>query len=437
MQALIPLIAGLSLVSGAQFNLLPYAYLSSPLPVYHQYQNTRTGEHAYSYAGGPSAKEEIKGADGVVRGSYSYVDANGILQSVFYVADNYGFRVAATDLPSDDNPSLEPEAAHVLLARSVKPDEQQKPEEQGKPSRRKRSLDVANENQGGQAENAASVKLLLSEPAVGVPLSTSHQSQVQINKNIKIQPGLVPEAQLRLEPQAFYQPLILQSEIPLATSQQSQVQVQNSASVKLSGAEDAGKDKPIDFLRLPLILQAPTPFDNRLLTTLPSYHEHRIELHKQLGIEGAKLKDAVKINQEPIALVQSPSVSAVPVLTKQAVPILPLAKESLLPATSTVTTSISSHGISQIHPSTKILQPLVVPAVPLVEQKPVQVVPVLKEAVPAAKLATATVTTSVSSHGVSQIHGDSKVNVAPALFYKTAPTLPQFQSIVDLPVYFN
>ncbi|XP_033324775.2 uncharacterized protein LOC117219612 [Megalopta genalis] len=428
MQALIPLIAGLSLVSGAQFNLLPYAYLSSPLPVYNQYQNTRTGEHAYSYAGGPSAKEEIKGADGVVRGSYSYVDANGILQSVFYVADNYGFRVAATDLPSDDNLSLEPEATHVLLARSVKPDEQQKTEEQEKPSRRKRSLDLANENQSEQTENAAGVKLLLSEPAVGVPLSTSHQSQVQINKDIKIQPGLVPQAQLRLEP------LILQSEIPLATSQQSQVQVQNSASVKLSGAEDAGKDKPIDFLRLPVILQAPTRFDSLpVLTTLPSYHENRIELHKQLGIEGAKLKDAVKISQEPIALVQSPSVS-VPVLTKQAVPVLPIAGETLLPATSTVTTSISSHGVSQIHPSTKIYQPLAVPTVPLLEQKTVPVVPLLKEAVPATKLATATVTASVSSHGVTQIHGDSKVNVAPTLLLKTAP-LAQLHPAVDLPVY--
>lgn len=37
--------------------------------------------------------------DGVTRGAYSYVDANGLVQSRSYIADGQGFRVAATDLP--------------------------------------------------------------------------------------------------------------------------------------------------------------------------------------------------------------------------------------------------------------------------------------------------------------------------------------------------
>merc|ERR1711892_501558 len=42
---------------------------------------------------------------GVVRGAYSYVDANGIVQSVNYIADALGFRVAATNLPVHDVPA--------------------------------------------------------------------------------------------------------------------------------------------------------------------------------------------------------------------------------------------------------------------------------------------------------------------------------------------
>ena len=44
-------------------------------------------------------KQEVKTADGVIRGAYSYVDSNGIVQSVNYIADALGFRVGATNLP--------------------------------------------------------------------------------------------------------------------------------------------------------------------------------------------------------------------------------------------------------------------------------------------------------------------------------------------------
>lgn len=55
--------------------------------------------YGYSYSGGPSAKNEVKTLDGVTRGSYSYIDSNAQLQTVNYVADSLGFRVAATNLP--------------------------------------------------------------------------------------------------------------------------------------------------------------------------------------------------------------------------------------------------------------------------------------------------------------------------------------------------
>merc|ERR1719382_703446 len=57
------------------------------------------GEYNYGYANANSAKQEFKTADGIVRGTYSYVDANGILQTVNYVSDAEGFKVAATNLP--------------------------------------------------------------------------------------------------------------------------------------------------------------------------------------------------------------------------------------------------------------------------------------------------------------------------------------------------
>ena len=45
-----------------------------------------------------SSKQETRN-NGVVTGEYSYVDANGVLQTVKYISDENGFRVQATNLP--------------------------------------------------------------------------------------------------------------------------------------------------------------------------------------------------------------------------------------------------------------------------------------------------------------------------------------------------
>merc|ERR1712107_930044 len=57
------------------------------------------GQYNYGYSDPNSVKQEVKTADGVTRGSYIYVDANGIVQTVNYISDAMGFRVAATNLP--------------------------------------------------------------------------------------------------------------------------------------------------------------------------------------------------------------------------------------------------------------------------------------------------------------------------------------------------
>merc|ERR1712032_1801103 len=57
------------------------------------------GQYSFGYNDGSSVKQEIKTADGVIRGAYSYVDSDGIVQNVNYIADALGFRVGATNLP--------------------------------------------------------------------------------------------------------------------------------------------------------------------------------------------------------------------------------------------------------------------------------------------------------------------------------------------------
>merc|ERR1712051_601884 len=57
------------------------------------------GQYNYGYSSPTSTKQELKTADGVTRGSYSYVDANGLVQTVNYISDAMGFKVAATNLP--------------------------------------------------------------------------------------------------------------------------------------------------------------------------------------------------------------------------------------------------------------------------------------------------------------------------------------------------
>jgi hypothetical protein len=78
----------------------PSYVTASGAPTHTQYHaQDELGQYNYGYATADSAKSEVKTADGIVQGTYSYVDANGILQTTNYVSDAWGFRVAATNLP--------------------------------------------------------------------------------------------------------------------------------------------------------------------------------------------------------------------------------------------------------------------------------------------------------------------------------------------------
>merc|ERR1712233_282792 len=74
------------------------AYNPAPSTQFHA--QDEFGQFSFGHAGGPLARTEARNAYGVTTGSYQYVDANGLLQTVNYVADPVnGFQVAGTDLP--------------------------------------------------------------------------------------------------------------------------------------------------------------------------------------------------------------------------------------------------------------------------------------------------------------------------------------------------
>jgi len=76
----------------------PYAY--APYAQGSQFHaQDEYGNLNYGYANINSAKQEVGNTYGGVSGGYSYVDAEGVLQQVNYVADAAGFRVADSRLP--------------------------------------------------------------------------------------------------------------------------------------------------------------------------------------------------------------------------------------------------------------------------------------------------------------------------------------------------
>merc|ERR1719309_966525 len=76
----------------------PYAY--APYAQGSQFHaQDEYGNLNYGYANINSAKQEVGNTYGGVAGGYSYVDAEGVLQQVNYVADAAGFRVEDSRLP--------------------------------------------------------------------------------------------------------------------------------------------------------------------------------------------------------------------------------------------------------------------------------------------------------------------------------------------------
>merc|ERR1712008_158276 len=97
---------------GATYQVAPVA---APAPTHSQFHGQdELGGYNYGYQTAESSKQEIRTPDGIVQGTYSYVDANGILQTVNYISDAEGFKVAATNLPQAPVADVVAKAAPVV-----------------------------------------------------------------------------------------------------------------------------------------------------------------------------------------------------------------------------------------------------------------------------------------------------------------------------------
>lgn len=74
--------------------------LTPAVPTTHQFHaQDELGQYQFGYTEPKASRVETKTADGVVTGRYNYIDSNGQVQTVEYIADALGFRVAGTNLP--------------------------------------------------------------------------------------------------------------------------------------------------------------------------------------------------------------------------------------------------------------------------------------------------------------------------------------------------
>ena len=102
-------------------SVAPAPVVAAAAPTSSQYHaQDELGQYNYGYSNGDSSKVETKSADGVVRGSYSYIDANGLLQRVQYISDALGFRVAGTNLPQHTTDAMmQPQVEYSYLPYAV------------------------------------------------------------------------------------------------------------------------------------------------------------------------------------------------------------------------------------------------------------------------------------------------------------------------------
>jgi len=77
-------------------------YLPAGSPSSQYSAQDEIGQYNFGYNSADQSKSEVKTAGGVVRRTYSYVDANGLFQTTNYISDALEFIVAATNFPAHD-----------------------------------------------------------------------------------------------------------------------------------------------------------------------------------------------------------------------------------------------------------------------------------------------------------------------------------------------
>ncbi|KAK8723166.1 hypothetical protein OTU49_011874 [Cherax quadricarinatus] len=199
--------SGRSLLSGALSNHIdPLVRVPTVLKTQYHSQD-ELGQYAYGYVGDASTAHEVRTLDGAVRGSYTYVDSDGELQTASYVADRNGFRVKASNLPQAP---LAPPPAAVSLPEPVKPT----PEvlaataahlrafAEVKASRIKRAATVTTQPPSAKVTTVKHTDNIKVDP-VHVPASVNNTDNIKVNSdhvpasvnntdNVKMDPVHVP-----------------------------------------------------------------------------------------------------------------------------------------------------------------------------------------------------------------------------------------------------
>ncbi|XP_030385722.1 cuticle protein 6-like [Scaptodrosophila lebanonensis] len=114
-------IAGTTLASGGYEYHAPqlqYGAVPATANIVQYHEQDAHGQYTYGYTAPLHSKHETRTLDGITRGTYSYIDAAGQLQTVDYTADATGFRVAATNLPSSGHLKPNEETPEVAALRA-------------------------------------------------------------------------------------------------------------------------------------------------------------------------------------------------------------------------------------------------------------------------------------------------------------------------------
>ncbi|XP_070508802.1 cuticle protein 16.8-like [Chironomus tepperi] len=176
----------------------PLAYSAAvyqPVPTSSQWHaQSGLGDYVYGYEGAQSAKSEVKTLDGITQGSYSYVDAESKLQTVNYVADALGFRVAATNLPTppvydgkapepvEDTPEVKAaKAEHLSTVEKVKNGEAPVATTEAAPLKAPEPVEDTVEVKAAKAEHLKAVEVAKTRSAVVEDVVVAPHSAVEIH----------------------------------------------------------------------------------------------------------------------------------------------------------------------------------------------------------------------------------------------------------------
>lgn len=158
--------------------LLAVGALAKPAPTFLSYQDS-IGQYSFGYSAPLSARSEVRYADGLTRGSYSYVDDAGYIQSAEYEADSeHGFRIIATNLPQaplpiEDTPEVvAAREAHLLAVQDAILREQEL-------SRLENRLEYRNARVNIESKASDPAEILETSDVRRVVAARSHSSSVE------------------------------------------------------------------------------------------------------------------------------------------------------------------------------------------------------------------------------------------------------------------